>query len=47
VRTFIVVTFDELIELCLLLQEVLAGWLGGIERQGEMRFPIFGNSCYP
>jgi hypothetical protein len=36
VRAFIVVAFDEVIELRLLLQEVLAGRLGGLELQRPM-----------
>ncbi len=35
-RPFIVEAFDEVIELGLLLQEVAAGRLGGLELQGEM-----------
>ena len=35
-RGLVVVAVDEVIELGLLLQEVAAGWLGGLELKGQM-----------
>ena len=35
-RSLIVVAFDEVVELGLLLQEVVAGRLGGLQLQGQM-----------
>jgi len=36
VRPFVVEAFDEVVELGLLLEEIAAGRLGGLEFQGEM-----------
>jgi hypothetical protein len=34
--SFVVVAADEIIELALPLKKVVAGWLGGLQLQGQM-----------